>query len=89
MPRGSNPPTQERRLTQPMACTRREKTGNCGHFQCPHQDETPHGYQCVDVIAGYCECGAECMDADVPCPFRWHESDWQDVIVAFERAGLA
>lgn len=53
-----------------MACERRERTGSCGHYQCPFEAES--GYQCVDVIAGFCEIGEGCVQR---CPYAWKDGD--------------
>jgi len=53
-----------------MACERRNQTGSCSHFQCPFEAESAFG--CVEVVAGYCEIGAGCVDR---CPHSWKTSD--------------
>ena len=53
-----------------MACESRRKTGHCPHSQCPHPLES--GYDCVDIIAGYCECGDGCYKG---CQFSWPAND--------------
>lgn len=55
-----------------MACTRREKTGQCSHHQCAFKDSTLEGYECVDLVEGYCEVGADCVRE---CPHSWETSD--------------
>jgi len=51
-----------------MACTKKENTGNCNHPQCPYADET--GMECIDIWAGYCESGYNCVPG---C--RWSFTD--------------
>ncbi|MFA5376403.1 MAG: hypothetical protein WC455_11720 [Dehalococcoidia bacterium] len=43
-----------------MACAKRERTGSCGHYQCPFPAVS--GYECVDIFCGYCEVGEGCVD---------------------------
>ena len=46
-----------------MACQRRERTGICGHPQCPYPTETTHGYGCVNInfATSLCEVGEGCL----------------------------
>ena len=48
-----------------MACEKRERTGSCSHYQCPYADDTPHGYECVEIFPGE-GCEASCQE----CPDR-------------------
>lgn len=45
-----------------MACDQRRSLGYCPHYQCPYKDETEHGYECVEVVDIYCECGDGCLE---------------------------
>jgi hypothetical protein len=55
-----------------MGCQLRQRTGDCNHHQCPFQEETEHGYECVDIIieegVAFCECGEGCLEK---CPHSW------------------
>lgn len=57
-----------------MACERRQRTGSCGHFQCPHAAES--GWECVDVAwtrdRGFCEVGLYCVEA---CALTYYGDD--------------
>jgi hypothetical protein len=44
-----------------MACERRIRYGFCNHDQCPFPYDTQHGYECIDIFDGQCECGADCL----------------------------
>jgi len=44
-----------------MACLKRQQMGYCHHHQCQHSHETEQGYECVDVVEGYCEVGSNCI----------------------------
>lgn len=60
-----------------MACTIREETGSCGHPQCKFPEETPHGFNCVDILwdrdkRGFCELGFNCLSH---CPFSHKKED--------------
>jgi len=55
-----------------MACEKRQRTGSCMHFQCPFSELTTHGYECVEVVDGYCEVGDGCYPG---CNFSWDEDD--------------
>lgn len=63
-----------------MACTRKQNTGHCSHFQCPYSSETTHGYECVDIITenvngilvGLCEVGEDCLSI---CQHAWKKGD--------------
>ena len=57
-----------------MACRQRKETGSCNHYQCPFSHSTDHGYECVDVIDGYYECGDGCEPA---CLHSWLAEDEQ------------
>lgn len=63
-----------------MACIRRENTGSCEHYQCPFKDETPHGYECVDLLFGtivsFCEVGENCLEK---CPYSFVKDSGSDV----------
>jgi len=49
-----------------MACKKRKKLGYCGHDQCPYPNQT--GYECVEVVDGYCEAGYDCYPL---CPHSY------------------
>ena len=53
-----------------MACFKRDKMSMCGHYQCPHREES--GFQCVDVAfgggRGWCEAGKGCVER---CGYSW------------------
>jgi len=81
-----------------MACEKRNKTGICGHGQCPFPDENPEGVQCIDIdhFQGhtFCEIGEGCLDK---CPHSWQPGSpkwelanrWQQAIekvIDFEMA---
>lgn len=55
-----------------MACYKRERTGDCSHYQCPFSSETKHGYECVDVLhyegIDFCEEGQDCIEK---CPYSF------------------
>lgn len=55
-----------------MACPKRINCGSCPHHQCQFSDLTPHGYECVDILATesgqYCEVGENCIKE---CPFSY------------------
>jgi hypothetical protein len=55
-----------------MGCITREKYGTCNHAQCPFPQETPHGYECIDIEAYkgelFCEVGEGCLEK---CPYSW------------------
>lgn len=51
-----------------MACSKKQAVGFCGHPQCPFPHETEHGYECVDIISGFCEVGEDCLSK---CSFSW------------------
>lgn len=53
-----------------MACTKRERTGSCGHTQCPHPIQS--GLECVEVVGVFCEMGEDCVPE---CPYSWKKSD--------------
>lgn len=55
-----------------MACSKRERTGCCKHYQCPHSDKTDHGYDCVEVVGDFCEVGEGCYQ---PCELSWAADD--------------
>jgi hypothetical protein len=58
-----------------MACRTREETGTCNHRQCP----LPYlsGYNCVEIVAGYCEVGEDCEGLKGECPYAWKGGDWR------------
>lgn len=51
-----------------MACEQRLRTGHCAHHQCAFRTETDHGYECVELAEGFCECGEDCLEQ---CPHAW------------------
>jgi hypothetical protein len=63
-----------------MACTKKQNTGSCSHYQCPFKDQTEHGYECVDIyteyvnkwLIGFCECGEGCIS---DCSYSWKNGD--------------
>jgi hypothetical protein len=54
-----------------MACYQREQTGSCNHHQCQFSSDTDHGYECVELASGFCECGEDCL---AKCPHSWRTS---------------
>lgn len=55
-----------------MACSQRERTGTCGHTQCPYSKLTKHGYECVDIYNGQCEAGLHCLEE---CPYSYWDGE--------------
>jgi len=55
-----------------MACEKRERTGECGHFQCPHSGETEHGFECVEIFGPCCEAGLDCLEK---CDYSFTEDE--------------
>ena len=55
-----------------MACIKKQKNGSCSHYQCPFSDLS--GYECVDIIAGKCEVGRDCV-AECAYSFTDDEAD--------------
>jgi hypothetical protein len=55
-----------------LACQTRERTGRCTHAQCPHSTETAHGYECIDIVNGFCEVGDGCLPK---CQYSWQPTD--------------
>ena len=53
-----------------MACSNRESTGRCGHYQCPHSELS--GFGCVEIISMFCEVGENCVES---CRYSWKKSD--------------
>ena len=53
-----------------MACEKRQNTGSCSHYICPYLDKTEHGYECVDIIDGFCEVGLGCYQK---CEYSWQD----------------
>jgi len=51
-----------------MGCDKRERGEPCPHSICPYPDMTDHGYECVDIIEGFCEVGEDCYPE---CEFSW------------------
>lgn len=51
-----------------MACDKRQRTGHCGHHQCEFKYETDHGYECVEIVGGFCEAGDNCLKQ---CPYSY------------------
>jgi hypothetical protein len=55
-----------------MACVHKDIHGSCNHPQCEFSQETPHGYQCVDITYfqghTFCEVGDGCI---AQCPHSW------------------
>lgn len=62
-----------------MSCEKRMRTGSCGHQQCPHPNAS--GYQCVTIVAGYCEVGQGCVEK---CDFSWKDDDKETTYKAIE-----
>lgn len=58
-----------------MACSIREATGTCKHFQCPYP--TLSGYNCVELIGSFCEIGEGCEGLKANCPYAWRNNDWK------------
>jgi len=58
-----------------MACKKRQQTGTCAHHQCEFSYETEHGYDCVTVVEGFCEVGADCM---LSCPYSYRSPEQID-----------
>lgn len=65
-----------------MACDRRIAIGTCDHYQCPYKDQTTHGYECVDVIEEFCECGDGCIEE---CPYSFAPEFQEYVTQLFSR----
>lgn len=55
------------------------KKPGCLHAQCPYPQES--GYDCVEVVAGYCEIGENCVKQ---CQFSYKKNKTQFAIKAFE-----
>lgn len=66
-----------------MACSKRERTGDCHHSQCPYPGRS--GFECVDIRAGCCEIGEECNVTE--CQFSWRASDWKTRRIANKAFG--
>lgn len=65
-----------------MACQKRIKTGHCGHHQCEFSDYS--GYECVEIVGNYCECGCGCTS---DCSYSWpyhDENTNEQALKAFE-----
>lgn len=58
-----------------MACTNREISGSCAHHQCQFKDES--GHECVDLWAGKCEIGLNCVGE---CPLSFSEEEKEEVV---------
>jgi len=66
-----------------MACEKRRELGYCGHYQCPHPDKTDHGYECVEIVDGFCEVGYNCYPA-CPHSYRADSPEEAAAYAAFE-----
>lgn len=60
-----------------MACVTRENTGSCHHYQCQFSDES--GFECVDIWAGKCEVGLNCVSE---CPLSFTKEEKDEVVKA-------
>jgi hypothetical protein len=48
--------------------------------KCPHSES---GYECVDIVSGFCEAGEDCINY---CEFSWNANDAEastKAIIAF------
>ena len=54
-----------------MACSLREQTGRCSHYQCQFSTKTEHGFECIELAGGFCECGEGCLKK---CPYSWRKN---------------
>ena len=59
-----------------MACDQRKVLGYCNHYQCPYSDQTRLGYECVDIIEDFCECGDGCIPE---CEYSFDPA-WQNEV---------
>lgn len=64
-----------------MACDKRQATGSCPHHQCEYSYDTDHGYECVDIFGGFCECGLDCVKE---CPYSYTKKDEPEVNAVVE-----
>jgi hypothetical protein len=63
-----------------MACEKRRNTGSCVHDQCPYPYNNPYGYECIEIVNGFCEVGLDCYE---PCPYSYDESRYSEATQAF------
>lgn len=57
-----------------MSCIKKQNGGSCNHHQCQFSDES--GYECVDLFAGKCEVGLNCVK---DCDFSFSEQEKEEV----------